>query len=221
LTAAIALLALGCGGRAGGDIIDVHKVDWNSVTLPGIVCGASRPIRLHPHRSSFGSSGEAVIDSARWSGLGYSQVHVDTAGPPRAYGDLNGDGRDEAALDVNCNNGGGTAGGVLGRAVVIFAATVGAPRVIGVVTPQKQPPGTSTLLSVTIRPRMIVANESWHEKSVFPRPCCVFGWATTTWSYAHGALRPVRIVATTVGAWSKTGNLLPVETVVARNLGPG
>ena len=207
---ALALLASGCRSEADQTPINIHQVDWSSVTLPDRVCGATRPIHLN--------RGKAVADSQRWSELGYSHVHVDSVQPPH-YGDLDDDGQDEAALDVVCSNGGGTAGGILGYADIIFTEGPLQPKVVGIVTPQKKPPtGPATLLSVTLRSQTIVANESWHVESPFPRPCCIHGRAVTTWKYSRGTLRPIRIVVTTIGAWSKNGNLLPVRTVVTKSL---
>ena len=54
------------------------------------------------------------------------------------FGDLDGDGRDEAALSVVCANGGGTAGGQLAFSAVIFKAVGRSFRVIGIVTPPQR-----------------------------------------------------------------------------------
>lgn len=94
------------GSRAlAASAIDLHKVGWGSVTLPGSVCGASEPIRLH-HGSAF-----ITPVPARFSGdsfPGRRGVTVDSPPDGVVFGDLERSGRDYAGLAVNCNNGGGT-----------------------------------------------------------------------------------------------------------------
>ena len=138
-----------CGGPKA---VDLHKVDWANVTLPGSICGASHPIRLHRHK--------AVVASTFWPR--YPRVSVDSGWNPIAYGDIDGDGRDEAALVVDCNNGGGTASGVLAYAQVIFTAVGKSPRVIGVVIPRSQGTYGAPLVQVNIRQGKIVAHEAWY-----------------------------------------------------------
>jgi hypothetical protein len=90
---------------------DLRAVDWRRVLVPGAACGATQPIRLDP-RSEWG---DAFVRSAArpW----WSAVEV-AAGPTGVrYGDLDGDGRDEAALVVVCSNAGGTAAGQLAFAM--------------------------------------------------------------------------------------------------------
>jgi hypothetical protein len=180
-------------GYAPRRSVDLRRVDWANATLPGSVCGATRPIHLHHHR--------AVVVSTRWgkrwrslSWPAWPRVTVDAGWNPVVYGDLDGDGRDEAALVVGCSNGGGTADGYLAYAQVIFTAEATSPKAIAVLTPQqKQHPNVlPTLLQVTIRRHAVIAHEAWYG----PRDgsCCPSGRSATTWRYAHGALRPVRTV---------------------------
>ena len=160
--------------------IDLHQVNWASVTLPGSVCGANHPIHLHRHG--------AVVLSNRWSA--WPRVTVDSGWNPVVYGDLDGDGSDEAALVIDCNNGGGTADGVLAYAQVIFTPREKSPRVIGVLTPQEQPDNElPTLLQVTIRRGEIVAHEAWYGAN--DGTCCPSGRSTTTWTYTSERFRPV------------------------------
>src|SRR5438105_3574698 len=123
LIAGLVLGATGCGSGSRASL-DLHKADWGDVALPGSVCGARSPIHL--------DHGEAVIASARW--LPLRRVHVDSGWSRPTYGDLDGDGHEEAALVTDCNNGGGTAGGVLAYAQVVFAAVGNSLLVVGVVT---------------------------------------------------------------------------------------
>jgi hypothetical protein len=173
--------------------IDLHQVDWADVTLPGAVCGARHPVQLHRHR--------AVVVSYRWGKSwrspawpAWPRVTVDSGWNPIVYGDLDGDGADEAALGVGCSNGGGTADGYLAYAQVVFAAGKKSPQVISIVTPQQRPnPNVlPTLLQVAIRRGKVVAHEAWYGPN--DGTCCPSGRSTTTWQYANGTVRPVKTV---------------------------
>jgi hypothetical protein len=176
-----------------GGSIDLHQVHWSKVTLPGAVCGSSHPIHLHHHL--------AVIHSHRWgkrwrsaSWPAWPRVTVDAGWNPVVYGDIDGDGKDEAALVVGCSNGGGTADSFLAYAQVIFTAGKRSPRAIATLTPQQRrnPNVLPTLLQVTIRRGEIVAHEAWYGPN--DGTCCPSGRSTTTWKYLSGTLRPVMTV---------------------------
>jgi hypothetical protein len=157
--------------------VDLHKVNWSDVTLPGSVCGASNPIRLRDRR--------APVRSTRWPR--WPNVHVYSGWTRVIYGDLDADGTDEAALAVSCDNGGGTAAGVLAYSEVIFTAGAHTPRVRGVVTPRtRNPDEPASLIQVTIRPGKVVAHEYWY--GPHDGTCCPSGRSTTVWTYIHGEL---------------------------------
>lgn len=178
--------------RAPRRSIDLHRVNWANVTLPGSVCGASKPIHLHNH--------VAVVVSHRWgkrwrsaSWPAWPRVTVDAGWNPVVYGDLDAHGADEAALVVGCSNGGGTADGFLAYAQVIFTAGKG-PRAIAIVTPQqrKRPNVLPTLLEVKIERGKVLAHEAWYGPN--DGTCCPSGRSLTTWRYANGTLTPVKTV---------------------------
>jgi hypothetical protein len=165
---------------------DLHAVVWRKVMLPGGVCGSSRPIR--PHDYEYGPSAlvHADVDLLWWN-----PVVVSSWSKP-LFGDLDGDGHDEAALDVVCANGGGTAAGQLGFSDVIYKAVGKSMRVVGIVTPQ-QPldPATSHVpLShvVAIKRGQVVVSEAWY--GAYDGTCCASGIAKTIWTYRRGKLRP-------------------------------
>src|SRR4051794_40210745 len=105
------LLAL-CGALAAGataghaSVNDVHGVTWNEVVVPGRTCATRQPIHL--------DRGHAVVRSALYP----TPIGVNAGGV--VYGDLDGDGQDEAALSVECDNRGGTADGQLRFTWVVF-----------------------------------------------------------------------------------------------------
>jgi len=172
--------------------LDLYGVNWLDVALPGSVCGASHPIQLR--------GGTAFVAQTRWGRRWRTKVHwpawprvtVYAGWNPVVYGDLDGDGRDEAALGVLCSIPRGTASSVLAYAQVIFTAAENAPRTIGVVTPQS--PGTygAPRVHVNIRRGTIVAHEYWYGPN--DGTCCRSGRSTTVWQYRNGTLSPVKTV---------------------------
>jgi hypothetical protein len=166
----------------GASTIDIHKVDWASVSVPGSLCGATHSIRLH--------RGRAVVDSRRWPSV--PRVTVEAGWNPVLYGNLDGVGQDEAALVVGCSNGGGTADGFLAYAQVIFTTAGKALRIIGVVTPKQawKANRLPTLVTVKIRHGKVIAREAWYGPN--DGTCCPSGRTTTVWTYAHGVLRAGR-----------------------------
>ncbi len=171
---------------AAPSVLNLHTVQWSSVTLPGSVCGASRPIRLH-HGSAF-----FTPIPRRWSRdafPGKRGVTVDSGWDPVVFGDLAGSGRDDAGLIVSCSNGSGTADGALLYAWVIFSGAGGRLSVVAVVTPRVQPAEEPpTLIEIAIGPGTITAHEFFYGPD--DPTCCASGRATTVWSYTGGSLRP-------------------------------
>jgi len=162
-----------------GSARDIRKVAWREVAVPGAICGAKEPIRLH--------NGRAVVASSRWRAV--PRVTVTAGWNPLVYGNLDGIGQDEAALVVGCSNGGGTASAYLAFAQVIFAVKGRALRVVGVVVPQqRQRPNTlPTLLTVRIARGKVIAHEAWYGPK--DGTCCPSGRTTTVWRYVRGTLR--------------------------------
>jgi hypothetical protein len=166
---------------------DLHALDWKKVTLPGGACGSSRPI--HPHRYDAGQP-EALIH-ADVDLLWWNPVVVASWGKP-AFGDLDGDGRDEAALDVDCANGGGTAAGQLAFSSVIFKAVGTSLRIVGIVRPRQplEPDTPHVPLSyvLAIKRGKVIVSEAWY--GPHDGDCCGSGLARTIWTYSRGKLHP-------------------------------
>jgi hypothetical protein len=158
--------------------IDLHHVNWKAATLPGRVCGVSHPIHLR--------GGKAFLSSPRWPSL--RRIEVAGGWNPVVYGDLDGDGLDEAALGVFCSNGGGTADGVLAYAQVVYRAGTSSALAVGVLSPHWQPKHMlPTLLTVVLRRGRVIGREAFYGRR--DGTCCPSGRAMTVWVYRHGTLR--------------------------------
>jgi hypothetical protein len=170
------------GGRAKtalthATVVDVHRVDWPNVTIPGRLCAVAGSIKLR--------DGSATASSKRWG-----QVHVSMQGTDAVYGDLDGDRKDEAAVVIWCDNGGGTAAGQLAQGLVVFRNRNGQLHTIATVTPRQQPVDvhTSFVASLRFARGQVVAHERWYRNT--DPTCCPSGTATTVWKYTGGHLVP-------------------------------
>lgn len=183
---AISLALLGAaGGNAHPPKLDLRRVNWLDATLPRAVCGATGRVRL--------KSGDAIVHSSRWPH--WPQVHLtdNWSAKPVTYGKLSG--QDAAAVSVNCNNGGGTADGVLAYAQAIFRAGSHAPQLIGLITPRVQPRNEpATLVGASFAGTQIVAHEFFYSPG--EGICCPSGRATSIWRYSKGRLVYVHTVVT-------------------------
>jgi hypothetical protein len=171
------------------DSPNLHALDWKHVALPGGACGSSRPIG--PWRRA--GSGVAAFIHPDVNLLWWNPVWVYSWEKP-IFGDVDGDGRDEAALSVVCANGGGTADGQLAFSVVVFKAVGNSLHVVGIVRPRQ--PLTPEIghvplvTTVKIEHGRVVAPETWY--GPHDGTCCGSGRARTTWAYRGGRLYPLR-----------------------------
>jgi hypothetical protein len=173
--------------------LPLQAVGWQNETLPGAVCQASGPIRLHDHIAQVSHTGFGDVDSF---GSNPDLVRV-AAAYDVTYGRLGGVGP-AAAVDVVCSNNGGTADGQIRFADVIFRGSATSVRPVGLITPRQ---GRSLNLSHVpllgkvkwVHGRIVVA-EYWYGPN--DPTCCASGRATTTWAYHAGKLTAVRTVVT-------------------------
>jgi hypothetical protein len=165
---------------------DLDAVDWRNVVLPGAACGATYPIRTRGN-----DWGAAFVRSAVFPWWPAVVVSTDAV----HYGDLDGDGRDEAVLNLNCSNAGGTAAGQLAFAAVLFAVRGRWLQSIGIVTPRQPLNPTSShvpVMSAELRRGSVVAHEAWYGPN--DGSCCASGQARTIWLYENGRLRPAKTI---------------------------
>jgi hypothetical protein len=166
---------------------NLHALDWRTISLPGGVCGSSRPIRPRGRGRELEASIHPDVDLV-WM----NQVVVGWSLPP-IYGDLDGDGHDEAAINVDCADGSGLEIGLLSFSSVVFKAVGRSLRVVGVLDSQRpfypfqRAPRSGV---VTIRRGRVIATTSWFGRH--DATCCPTGSARTVWRYERGHLRPGR-----------------------------
>jgi hypothetical protein len=168
---------------------DLHKVDWPNFTIPGewflgpkevkLVDGIARKVPTH---IQFDGADEAESVST------YNPV---------AYGDLDGDGKDEAALQISVN-GSSVAAGERINGWLVYRGGADGPELIGVMLPQVPPvrswvPNSrhvhiTYISDVVFKPGRIVTEETYYNESDYT--CCPSGAAVTTWTYKDGKLTP-------------------------------
>jgi hypothetical protein len=167
---------------------DLHRIDWRKVVLPGAVCGSTRPIRPHAYRYGLQALIHSDVDLLWWNPV------VVSAWRKPVFGDLDGDGRDEAALGISCANAGGTAAGQLGFSWVVYRAVGKSLRVVGVLTTRQPLDPRTAHVPINNVQRIergkVVVTEAWY--GPFDGDCCASGVARTVWTYARGKLRPTR-----------------------------
>lgn len=172
-------LAAGCSSGPAASVTQITAVtpDWNNVEVPGEFCSVPGNVMLR--------DSEAITTSTQWG-----RVHLATDGHP-LLGHLVGKGTTQVALDVWCDNGGGTADGQLAEEYVIFDRDQGEARVLGYITPQEQPPNgdhVTIFADITMTTGTITAHEQWYEPD--DDTCCPSGTATTIWKYRNGKMVP-------------------------------
>ncbi|MFF4578456.1 hypothetical protein [Streptomyces sp. NPDC001389] len=163
-------------GTIGPAPEDLHTVDWAHTPVPGDICGVPGLVR-------FDEKGEAWGTSRTWGPV-LVNLQRDVA-----YGDIDGDGRDEAAVTIGCHNGGGTAAGRLAWGGVLIGRTGGNLTVIGTLTPRQQlPQSMPTQVAFQIALHQVVVHENWFRDG--DSTCCPSGTAITVWTHDGDRLTP-------------------------------
>ena len=173
-TSGFALTARAASARTA----DVQSVNWGDVTIPGQLCKVSGPIRLH--------NGRAFV---RHSGFGMA---LDVFELAVTRGSL-GHGLHVAALQIWCDNTGGTADGQLAEGVMVFDSPGGHAHLLGTLTPQHK---TSMVHIPYIVVNRIETTGHIAVTEYFYTPanatCCPSGRATTLWKWTGRTFIPGR-----------------------------
>ncbi|GGU44753.1 hypothetical protein [Lentzea flava] len=162
---------------------DLRSVDWRQATLPAGFCHVGKPVRL--------SDGTARATSELWGSV---EVFLDV---DVHYGDVDGDGREEAAISLGCDNGGGTASSQLAFGFAVVRSARGALEVVGEITPTTMR-DDATHVPLLSEPKFekgaITVKELWYRPS--DANCCPSGASLTRWWLRDGALKadpPVQV----------------------------
>jgi hypothetical protein len=164
---------------ASAQTLSAHSVNWGDVTIPGQLCKVSGQIRLHNSRAF-----------VRRSGFGMA---LDVLMLAVTHGSL-GHGLQVAALQVWCDNTGGTADGELAEGIFVFDSPGGHPHLLGTLTPQLK--GNPMLHIPFIVVNRIEATGHVAVTELFYNPanatCCPSGRATTLWKWTGRTFIPGR-----------------------------
>jgi hypothetical protein len=164
---------------ASAQTLSAHSVNWGDVTIPGQLCKVSGQIRLHNSRAF-----------VRRSGFG---MPLDVLMLAVTHGSL-GHGLQVAALQVWCDNTGGTADGELAEGIFVFDSPGGHPHLLGTLIPQLK--GNPMLHIPFIVVNRIEATGHVAVTELFYNPanatCCPSGRATTLWKWTGRTFIPGR-----------------------------
>ncbi|WP_330333541.1 hypothetical protein OHS33_30030 [Streptomyces sp. NBC_00536] len=105
-----------------------------------------------------------------------------------AYGDTDGDRRDEAAVYMGCSDG-AKMNAQLVAAYVVFTRKGDSLAALGAITPrQKSDVYTTALVGLELAPGRITAHEKWYRQT--DAHCCPSGNADTVWTREGDSLTP-------------------------------
>ena len=175
-------------GQKHDGTLDLHTVDWKNIAVPGPSCLHTADIPLRSGRALLPDNVNGHPTKPGSNGPCYDDLEAGTA---VAYGDFEGDGHDDAAVALDCNNNGGTADGLLLDSFAVYSGRTGTRTHLGLITPRHQPKDVlPTLPDITsIKPGVITVREFWYGPN--DSTCCPSGRAITTWSLDAGKVTPV------------------------------
>ncbi|GAB2830945.1 hypothetical protein [Lentzea nigeriaca] len=156
---------------------NLRSVDWRQATLPAGFCDVRDPVRLR--------DGTARATSTLWGSV---DVFLDV---DVHFGDVDGDGREEAAISLGCDNGGGTASSQLAFGFAVVRSERGALEVVGEIKPTTMR-DDATHVPLLSEPKfekgVITVRELWYRPS--DANCCPSGESLTRWWLRDGTLKP-------------------------------
>lgn len=165
----------------------LSSVNWSKATVHTELCGGTGTETLE--------GGVGFTLSSKWEP---SIVQI-SLGAPVVYGDVDGDGAQEAVVPLWCTNGGGTAAGQLGFGLEVFSGTASDMTLLGTITPEPPlgPHHTSYIDTAETR----IGQGSVTVQELFYGPsdgtCCPSGRRESVWTFDNGALRRASLVVIT------------------------
>jgi hypothetical protein len=159
----------------GVAVTDLRQLDWDRVPVPPGFCGIPTVVQI--------DGGMAKAASGTWG-----RVTVGVFGV--TYGDLLEDDADEAAVNVYCDNGGGTGASTLEYGIVVYTGRAGRLTSLGVLSAQMQEANQlPTTLSVQEwSDRSLLVTEHYYRVS--DSTCCPSGTAETRWTWEDDSPTP-------------------------------
>ena len=179
LTATALTATGGAAQAASAQTRSAHSVKWGDVSIPGQLCKVNGPIKLHNgrafvRRSGFGMALDVLMLNVTRGSIGH--------------------GLQVAALQVWCDNTGGTADGELAEGIMVFDSPGGHPHLLGTLTPQLK--GNPMLHIPFIVVNHIETTGHVAVTELFYMPanatCCPSGRATTLWKWTGRTFIPGR-----------------------------
>lgn len=158
---------------------DLHAMDWQQATLTAAFCGVEQPITMR--------DGKVDATSTIWGEVG---LWINTF-KPVWYGDVDSDGQDEAAVNVGCDNRGGTASSQLAFGLVVVRSRDGNLELVGEIsatTMRDDAPHVPLLTEPRFEKGAITVKELWYRPS--DANCCPSGVSLTRWWLRAGTLQP-------------------------------
>jgi hypothetical protein len=141
--------------------VEIRATNWSEIALPVGSCGSTGPVALHAGIAK-------VIPPGGYRGFAQVTVILGDISTP-VYGDLRGDGRMVAAVDLTCDTGGGTGGSGLGDTLLVYAlAPDGHLQLLGQLPsthPNADSPTTGFFTDITIVKGTITADEHYYNPS--------------------------------------------------------
>jgi hypothetical protein len=157
---------------------DLHGVDWERATLPAEFCGVEKPVTF--------KEGTVRATSTIW---GEVEIWINSSRPVW-FGDVDADGRDEAAVNLGCDNGGGTASSQLAFGLAVVRAQNGKLELVGEIsttTMRDDAAHVPLLAEPRFEKGSITVKELWYRPS--DANCCPTGASLTRWWLRDGTLK--------------------------------
>lgn len=157
---------------------DLRDVDWQRATLPAEFCGVEKPVTFQ--------EGTVKATSTTW---GEVEIWINTR-KPVWFGDVDADGGDEAAVNLGCDNGGGTASSQLAFGLAVVRAQDGKLELVGEIsttTMRDDAPHVPLLTEPRFEKGAITVKELWYRPS--DANCCPTGASLTRWWLRDGTLK--------------------------------
>jgi hypothetical protein len=179
LAAAAALTVTGGYSQASAQTLATHSVNWGNVTIPGQLCKVNGQIHLH--------DGQATV---RHSGFGMA---LDVLTTTVTHGYL-AHGLPVTALQIWCDNTGGTADGQLAEGIMVFDSPGGHAHLLGTLTPQHKTSAMVHIPYIAVNRiettgHVAVTEFFYHLANA---TCCPSGRATTLWKWTGRTFIPGR-----------------------------